>query len=445
MKPIISVDHLGKRYRIGRREAAYATLRDSLATAVTSPISRVRRVLKPKGNGTAYPERHIWALKDVGFDVRPGEVVGIIGRNGAGKSTLLKVLSRITEPTEGSVSLWGRVSSLLEVGTGFHGELTGRENVYLSGSILGMRRSEIDRKFDDIVEFSEVETFIDTPVKHYSSGMQMRLAFAVAAHLEPEILVIDEVLAVGDTGFHRKCLKKMEDVSHQGRTVLIVSHSMPTVTRLCARAILLEAGRVVLDGPAHRVVDAYLTSGCGPATRREWPDPHRAPGDDVARLRAVWVRTEARETIETADIRRPVGIAMAYDVLRPGHVLTPNLHLYNEEGICVFVTGDHDPAWSGRPRPIGRHVSTAWIPGNFLAEGKLTVGAALSTMDPVIVHFYERDAVAFMVIDTNEGDSVRGDYAGPFPGVVRPWLRWTNECSEDDPTERARQAGRVLS
>jgi lipopolysaccharide transport system ATP-binding protein len=442
VQPIISVDHLGKRYRIGRPEARYATVREALATAVTSPIHRVRRALKPGHNGPTDSERHIWALKDVSFEVAPGEVVGIIGRNGAGKSTLLKVLSRITEPTEGSVSLWGRVSSLLEVGTGFHGELTGRENVYLSGSILGMKKSEIDRKFDDIVAFSEVETFIDTPVKHYSSGMQMRLAFAVAAHLEPEILVIDEVLAVGDTGFHRKCLRKMEDVSHQGRTVLIVSHSMPTVTRLCQRAIFLETGRVVLDGPAHRVVDAYLSSGSGLATRREWPDPDRAPGDDVARLRAVWVRSDTEETIETADIRRPVGIAMEYDVLRPGHVLTPSLHLYNEEGICVFVTRDHDPAWRGRPRPVGRHVSTAWIPGNFLAEGKLTVHPGLSTLEPVVIHFWERDAVAFMVVDTTEGDSVRGVYSGHYPGVVRPWLRWTNECDEDAP---AKQAERLLS
>jgi lipopolysaccharide transport system ATP-binding protein len=432
MKPIIEVNNLGKRYRIGRREAAYATVREALTEAVKSPVRRIGQALGRNRNGSADPEGYIWALKDVSFEVRPGEVVGIIGRNGAGKSTLLKILSRITEPTQGSVGLWGRLSSLLEVGTGFHGELTGRENIYLSGSILGMRKSEIDLRFDDIVEFSEVARFLDTPVKHYSSGMQMRLAFAVAAHLEPEILLIDEVLAVGDSGFQRKCLDKMQDVSEHGRTVLIVSHSMPTVTRLCERAIFLEAGRVVLDGAAHRVVDAYLTSGIGAATRREWPDPRRAPGNDVARLLAVWLHSEDQETIETADIRRPVGISMEYDVLAPCHVLIPNVHLYNEEGICVFVSQDHDPAWRGRPRPTGRYVSTAWIPGNFLAEGKLTVHVALTTMEPFKVHFFERDAVAFMVVDSVAGDSVRGVYAGHYPGVVRPWLHWTNLCLSDN-------------
>src|SRR5271166_2112108 len=212
MKPIIRVENLGKQYRIGQRAAPYATIRESLVQAAVSPINRLRRALDRNGNGSADCERHIWALKDVSFEVKPGEVVGIIGRNGAGKSTLLKILSRVTEPTEGKVDLYGRVGSLLEVGTGFHPELTGRENIYLNGAILGMKRAEIARKFDEIVAFAEVERFLDTPVKHYSSGMHMRLAFAVAAHLEPQILIVDEVLAVGDAAFRRKCLGKMESM-----------------------------------------------------------------------------------------------------------------------------------------------------------------------------------------------------------------------------------------
>ena len=229
----------------------------------------------PSGSGCRWRTgaRSIWALKDVSFDINRGEVVGIIGRNGAGKSTLLKILSEITEPTEGRVEIHGRVGSLLEVGTGFHPELTGRENVYLNGAILGMKRAEIERKFDEIVAFAEVEKFIDTPVKHYSSGMYLRLAFAVAAHLEPEILIVDEVLAVGDAAFQKKCLGKMAGVAKEGRTVLFVSHNMPAITRLCERAILLDEGRLLQDGVSHQVVKAYLNAGLGTTAMREWPDP----------------------------------------------------------------------------------------------------------------------------------------------------------------------------
>ena len=260
MKPIIRVENLGKQYRIGRREVRYATLRESLVQAAVSPINRLRRALNPNGNGSTDSERHIWALKDVGFEVKPGEVVGIIGRNGAGKSTLLKILSRVTEPTEGKVDLYGRVGSLLEVGTGFHPELTGRENIYLNGAILGMSRREISRNLDAIIAFAEIEKFADTPVKRYSSGMYLRLAFAVAAHLEPEILLVDEVLAVGDATFQKKCLGKMQDVSQQGRTVLFVSHNMAAVENLCKRTIWIADGQVKQDGDTREVIRAYLNS-----------------------------------------------------------------------------------------------------------------------------------------------------------------------------------------
>ena len=425
---VIRVEDLSKQYRIGGPQARYKTIRESLTEAVQAPFRRLSSVVR--GQSSAVSNETIWALKDVSFQVQRGEVVGIIGRNGAGKTTLLKILSRITDPTEGQAEIHGRVGSLLEVGTGFHPELTGRENIYLNGAILGMKRVEIERKFDEMVAFAEIEKFMDTPVKHYSSGMYVRLAFAVAAHLESEILLVDEVLAVGDATFQKKCLNKMQDVGQEGRTVLFVSHNMPAITRLCQRTILLDEGSISCDGPSHQVVGAYLQSGVGTMAVREWPDLSKAPGNDVVRLRAVRVRTEDGQVTDAVDIRKPVGIEMEYEVLKPGSVLAPNLHFYNEEGVYVFVAGDHDPAWRGKPRPEGRYVSTAWIPGNLLSEGSLIVGAAISTPDPVIVHFYERDAVAFQVIDSLDGDSARGDYAGSVPGVVRPLLRWTTQFSE---------------
>ncbi|MGE3818184.1 MAG: ABC transporter ATP-binding protein [Isosphaeraceae bacterium] len=420
----IRAEELGKRYRIEAVKPRYQTLREVLTRKVMAPLRRARAIGRSDRPGPA-EEETVWALRDASFEVRAGEVVGVIGRNGAGKSTLLKILTRITPPTVGHAELFGRVGSLLEVGTGFHPELSGRENTYLSGAILGMSRLEIGRRFDEIVEFSGVSKFIDTPVKHYSSGMYLRLAFAVAAHLQTEILLVDEVLAVGDASFQRKCLNKMEDVGQQGRAVLFISHSMPAVTRLCSRTILLDEGRVVQDGPSHEVVGTYLVGNLGTTAAREWPDLGEAPGNEIVRLRAVRVRSEDGRVVASIDIRNPVGIEMEYEVRIPGHVLVPNLHFHNEEGVCVFVTQELEPEWRGRPRPAGRYVSTAWVPGNFLSEGTLVVGAAISTMTSLRVHFFERDAVAFQVVDSTDGDSARGDYAGRVPGVVRPLLRWT--------------------
>ncbi len=255
MKPIIRVANLSKQYRIGANQASYSTLRDSLANAVTAPFRRFRNT--PHSALSTQHSDMIWALKDINFEVQPGEVVGIIGRNGAGKSTLLKILSRITEPTTGKIDLHGRVSSLLEVGTGFHPELTGRENIYLNGAVLGMKRAEITRKFDEIVAFAEIEKFLDTPVKHYSSGMYMRLAFSVAAYLDPEILIVDEVLAVGDAAFQKKCLGKMGDAAREGRTVLLVSHNIPAIEGLCSRVLVLETGSILYKGATQAGIDYY--------------------------------------------------------------------------------------------------------------------------------------------------------------------------------------------
>jgi lipopolysaccharide transport system ATP-binding protein len=423
MRPIISVEKLGKQYTLGVRRESFGTLRDVLMDSLRTPLRRMKRSIA--GDKAV----RIWAVSDVSFDIAKGEIVGIIGRNGAGKSTLLKLLSRITEPTRGRIDLYGRIASLLEVGTGFHPELTGRDNIYLNGAILGMRRAEIARNFDEIVAFSEVEKFIDTPVKRYSSGMYVRLAFAVAAHLEPEILLVDEVLAVGDARFQRKCLSKMQDAGRQGRTVLFVSHNMPAVTRLCPRTILLDEGHVLFDGSSHEVVSKYLESGVGRTASREWANLSTAPGNDIVRLCAVRVRNEDGQVCDAIDIRCAVSIEMEFEVIKEGQVLVPNFHFLNQDGICVFVVSEHNAEWQRRPRLKGRYVSTALIPGNFLSEGTLIIGAAVSTMDTVKVHFFERDVVAFQVIDSLDGNSARGDYLGQMPGIIRPLLRWKSQFS----------------
>ena len=422
----IRVEHLSKQYTIGMGKYRPDTLRDRLTDGLKMLL---RRNGQPRAS-----ENTIWALKDVSFAVKKAEVLGIIGRNGAGKSTLLKILSRITKPTSGYAKIHGRLGSLLEVGTGFHPELTGRENIYLNGAILGMRKAEIDRKFDEIVAFAETEKFIDTPVKRYSSGMYLRLAFAVAAHLEPEILMVDEVLAVGDARFQKKCLNKMQDVGHRGCTVLFVSHNMPAITRLCERVILLDEGRVFQDGPSHHVVSAYLGSELGTIAAREWPDTAKAPGGEVARLHAVRVLSEDGRIIEAVEIRQPVRIEMEYEVLKPGYLLMPNFQFFNSEGLHIFSTHDTDPALRSCAHQTGRHLSAVWIPGNLLTDGTMFVGVGLETVAPVTVQFYEPDAVGFQVIESVDchRESARGDYGGRIGGVVRPLLKWTHTVHQTE-------------
>jgi lipopolysaccharide transport system ATP-binding protein len=423
---VVSVEGLGKRYRIGRQRDPYGRLTESLWGAMRAPVDLLRGKRRETGEW-------IWALRDVSFDLRQGDVVGVIGRNGAGKTTLLKVLSRITEPTEGSATLRGRVGSLLEVGTGFHPELTGRENVFMSGAVLGMRRAEIIRRFDEIVEFAGIEQFLDTPVKRYSSGMQVRLGFAVAAHLEPEILFIDEVLAVGDADFQKKCLGKMSEIGQAGRTILFVSHSMPAMLRLCERAVLLDHGRVVTAGPTHDVVRAYLESDLGRTSERRWDNPSTAPGDDVARLRSVRVVRAQGGRGDEVDITEPLDIEIEYWSAASGDLRpSVNVHVFNGEGICLFAVDDSSNAgWRSIPRRPGLVRSTCRIPGNFLAEGRVTLNVAVATYNPTHGHAVELDAIAFQVVDRTEGDGVRGTYAGEWPGVVRPMLDWTVDWFPD--------------
>jgi lipopolysaccharide transport system ATP-binding protein len=421
---VIKVENLGKKYLIRhQKRERYTSLRDVLTNKAKSFGKRLIG-LQPQPSNLQPSREEFWALKDVSLEIKRGERVGIIGRNGAGKTTLLKLLSRITEPTSGRIAIKGRVASLLEVGTGFHPELTGRENIFLNGAILGMTKAEIKRKFDEIVDFAENDKFLDTPVKRYSSGMYVRMAFAVAAHLESDILLVDEVLAVGDAQFQKKCLGKMEDVGKEGRTILFVSHNMPAITRLCSKAILLNEGRIVKNGDCYQVVSDYLLSGIDTKAVRTWPDICMRPGDEVVRLCSIRVKNGSGRVSETIDIRHPIGIEMEFEVIRSGHILVPNYHFFNDEGVYLFVAIDQDPEWRRKTRPVGHFVSTAWIPGNFFAEGILTVGVAISTFDPLVVHFYERDAVSFHIIDTVDGDSARGDFGGALPGVVRPLLNW---------------------
>ncbi|MBP6971828.1 MAG: ATP-binding cassette domain-containing protein [Syntrophorhabdus sp.] len=426
---VIRVENLSKQYRIGASQKN-RNFREAIKESLKEPFRRAQRLFRGSAPGLSESDQTIWALKDVSFEIRGGDLLGIIGRNGSGKSTLLKVLSRITEPTSGEVQIVGRIRSLLEVGTGFHPELTGRENIYLNGAILGMKKGEIRQKFDEIVAFAEVEKFIDTPIKRYSSGMYLRLAFAVAAHLESEILIVDEVLAVGDARFQRKCLNKMQEVGEQGRTVLFVSHSMPTITRLCKRAILLNEGKLIAEGPAHTIVRTYLSgSDDASAGERIWTNAQQMPGGEVARLCAVRIKTEDGKIANTVAINKSVEVEMEYDVLKPGYVLLPHFQLMNEEGVIVFKALDIDPAWRKRSRPAGHFVSKALIPGNLLQEGLHFVWVALITLEPLIVQFYEPDVVAFQIIESNDGESARGDYTGDISGTVRPLLKWTTVFS----------------
>ena len=428
-KYAIRVENLGKQYTIGAYQGRYKSLRDSLTNAVKAPFRRFGRQSEAEKEA-----RTIWALKDVSFEIEHGEVVGIIGRNGAGKSTLLKILARITEPTTGEMRMRGRVGSLLEVGTGFHPELTGRENIFLNGAILGMSRKEIQRKFDEIVDFAEIEKFIDTPAKHYSSGMYMRLAFAVAAHLEPEILLVDEVLAVGDAQFQKKCLGKMGEVAKEGRTVLFVSHQMDAVTRLCKSALLLEKGKVEQSGQVEKVIKKYLITEYGTTSKRKWNNLSEAPGNEVVKLIEVKVIDKTGKEVQEVEITETVGIFIEYQIQQPGLILKAGFNFWNDTGINIFDSHDVSSNSDIVPKQTGRYRSIAWIPGDLLAEGQIIVGAAVFSPDPLRIYIHEKDAVAFTVVDHLTNSSVRGSYVGYFPGIVRPLLNWQTEYfqSEND-------------
>lgn len=366
----IRVEGISKKYRIGKRER-YKTLRDTMASTFASPFQKAGKLLRGERLSNAEGDETIWALKDISFEVRRGEAIGVIGGNGAGKSTFLKILSRITEPTTGFADIYGRVGSLLEVGTGFHPELTGRENIYLNGSILGMKRGEIDRKFDEIVAFSEVERFIDTPVKHYSSGMYLRLAFAVAAHLEPEILLVDEVLAVGDAGFQKKCLGKMGTVAKEGRTVLLVSHNMGAITQLCETTVHLEQGRLKRIGPSGEVVSAYLSSSVGTDVKSSWFNDSSRPNHVEVRFSSARLLSTDEQPLSVVHFDGTFLVEIAYAVAVPIRDLSISYKVHDTQGNLVFESMDTDmPEWKGRVREPGQYRSLCEVLPSFLKPGR---------------------------------------------------------------------------
>jgi lipopolysaccharide transport system ATP-binding protein len=411
----IRVENLGKQYRIGMMQTQYRTLRDNI-------VEGFQRIGRSRKASTSI----IWALRNVSFDVRQGQVLGVIGRNGAGKSTLLKLLARVTDPTEGKGEIYGRVGSLLEVGTGFHPELTGRENIYLNGAILGMHKVEIERKFDEIVAFSEVEQFIDTPVKRYSSGMYLRLAFAVAAHLEPEILVVDEVLAVGDAEFQRKCLGKMSDVAQQGRTVLFVSHNMSAVLRLTEETLVIEKGRLALRAPTTEAVDYYLSQGFSQQGERTW-DADEVPADAAPfRPIAMRVKDAAGRISDSLRSVEPLTVEIEYRLSAPVTGLRVGIYLMSTRGEYVFTSFDTDEPekfTSYTSRPAGRYISRCTIPADTLNEGRYSLGMNAGSYK-IRRYFQDEQALAFNI-------DAAGAPGTHWPevrlGLVRPRLDWKIE------------------
>jgi lipopolysaccharide transport system ATP-binding protein len=417
----IRVEGLGKRYRIGTAPERYKTLRDAIVAGVNAPIKQLRR--SSSLTAASKEASTIWALRDITFEVHQGKVLGIVGRNGAGKSTLLKILSRVTEPTEGSAEIHGRVGSLLEVGTGFHPELTGRENIYLNGAILGMKRLEIDRKFDEIVSFSEVEQFIDTPVKRYSSGMYLRLAFAVAAHLEPEILVVDEVLAVGDAEFQRKCMGKMSDVAQAGRTVLFVSHNMSAVLRLTEETMVLDKGHLVYRAPTALAVDYYMAAGFTGAGERIWTsDEIPAEAAPFTPL-ALRLRDKNDRVIDTLRSIEPFTIEIEYRLEQPITGLRVGVYLLTMRGEYVFTSFDLDDPKQFEQfgaRQAGHYISRCTIPANTLNEGRYILSVNASSFR-IKRYFWDDHALAFTVDATGAPGK---QWPEPRMGPIRPALDW---------------------
>ncbi len=423
----ITLDRVSKKYQIGASRANKETLKESVSRMVFSPLKKMGGLLRGQASAASSLDKEFWALRDITLNIGVGETVGLVGSNGAGKSTLLKVLTRITQPTSGYGEIHGRTGALLEVGTGFHPELTGRDNIYLNGSILGMSQSIIKSKFDEIVEFSGVEAFLDTPVKHYSSGMYVRLAFAVAANLDPEVLLVDEVLAVGDASFQKRCLSKMNSIGDEGRTIVFVSHNMGAITRLCKRAILLRDGQVVDDGPSAEVVAKYMTSGISQVGCREWHNETEKIGNDIVQLLAVRVMDSEGRIIDTTDIRNPVVLEMEFEVLKDGYIFLPHFHLFNESGINMMTIVDLDKEWQKKIRPKGIYRTSVTIYGNIFSECTVFIHANMLSLDPIITHFSAADVVAFQVFDTLDGNSARGAYAGPLKSIVRPIFTWQTE------------------
>lgn len=408
----IQVENLSKRYQIGGQQEPYKTLRDTVINLFSAPLRRA---------SVSTNRRMIWALRNVSFEVEPGEVIGVIGRNGAGKSTLLKILSRITDPTEGRVGIRGRLSSLLEVGTGFHQELTGRENIYLNAAILGMKRRTIEQKFDEIVSFSEVEKFIDTPIKYYSSGMRVRLAFAVAAHVTPEILLVDEVLAVGDAIFQKKCLRKMEEVTKEGKTVLFVSHNLNAIRQLCSRCILLENGRVLGNGPTEQTLNKYTSEITHKIAEYLQPEDK----SKKINLRRVVLLDKQGVAKTEFDFKEGLTLQIEYETNEPVSNCVVWAAIFTMEGAEVFVTADYDtnPGLLGK-RLQGYYQTIVSFPPCWLNVGFYSIVVGITEYTPLPFNYDRVETVYFSINDSGIYPIMEGAIRG---GFLKPHLAWETQ------------------
>ena len=439
----ISIQNVSKRYRLGEisRGQLLADIHRWWMRRKAHKIATREHLTGPEPREAG----DFWALRDISLDIKEGETIGIIGANGAGKSTLLKIISRITAPTTGVVRIKGRVGSLLEVGTGFHPQLTGRDNVYLNGAILGMTRGEVKSKFDDIVSFAGLEQFIDTPVKRYSSGMYVRLAFSVAAFLEPEILIVDEVLSVGDQQFQEQCIQRIKEIISDGRTFLFVSHGAGLVREVCERAVFLKQGTMMFDGDVDEAFDAYVDSQNSKPDEspeqtlevpdrvdndttgvRKWQDLSTAPGDDIVKLHAVRVVDYYDRAVDIVSTAQSLNIEIEFIVLEEGRFLQPILQLTDDIGNTLFWSTDTDPELRRTPREKGRYKSSMFVPHDFLAPGTIVIHVGIVQIAGEFVsHVNATDALSITVIDDPSENSVRGGYNGSIPGLIRPRMKWT--------------------
>jgi lipopolysaccharide transport system ATP-binding protein len=433
MSRVIKVENLSKQYRLGN--VGSGSLKDDLSRwwyrmrGKEDPLLQIGDTNDRTAKGDS---DYVWALKDINFEVQQGDVLGIIGRNGAGKSTLLKILSKTTAPTTGSVKVKGRIASLLEVGTGFHPELTGRENIYLNGAILGMRKHEITRKLDEIIDFAGVERYIDTPVKRYSSGMYVRLAFSVAAHLESEILIIDEVLAVGDAEFQKRCLGKMNNISKgDGRTVLFVSHSMAAITNLCNRCLYLNNGQLESIGGINSIIDEYISKGRVNRAEVIESDIHYAYRNEKSHFKSIRILVD-EEVTDLVNISKEVTIEAEFIVFEDDFQVFPSFHLLDNIGNCIFASFNGPSASSsfdaffGKPLKKGRYLTRMVIPANFLNEATYKISAFLVPIDTNKLSIAQ-EVLEFRVLDTGE---MRKEYSGDWIGQIRPKMYWETRSVE---------------
>jgi lipopolysaccharide transport system ATP-binding protein len=424
MNTVIKVEGLSKRYRLGN--VGSGTLKDDLVqfmARISGKLDPLEITAAMNDRTSFSDDKYVWSLRDINFEVQEGEVLGIIGKNGAGKSTLLKILSKVTAPTKGTLKTKGKISSLLEVGTGFHPELTGRENIYLNGAILGMRRSEISRKLDEIIDFAGIQRYIDTPVKRYSSGMYVRLAFAVAAHLESDIMIIDEVLAVGDAEFQKKCLSKMKDVSsNNGKTVLFVSHNIEAIERLCSKALLLQFGENIGFGDINTIVTQYVSNNLDLCSNSNFSDLTDKVLPFV--LNEILIHDGQQNEKTTFRVDEEIGITLNFSVLKENQNFLFGISVLNEKEIDVFHSHDVGSEYYNSKWPVGDYETTIWIPSNLMAEGIFSIGLGALSHIPFEVFYHNKELLRIKIIDLILGNSARGLHNGGFPGLVRPKLNW---------------------